>query len=119
MRVLLLASLAALAGCLSPAEPEASETRAAAERAPVPFDFTTAILDTGFQHERLEIPAGGILRWWNVDARVHAVAADDGRFPPSGPLDQHAEWEHRFDEAGEYAYHCPYHPEMRGLVLVR
>ena len=52
MRVLWLVLLA-LAGCLSPAQPEASETRAAGQSAPVPFDFTTAILDTGFQHERL------------------------------------------------------------------
>lgn len=119
MRVLLLALLVALAGCLSPAVPEASESRAAAEAAPMPFDFTMAIFDTGFQHERLEMSVGGILRWWNVDARVHAVAADDGRFGASGPIEQHAEWEHRFDDAGEYAYHCPYHPQMRGVVLVR
>lgn len=121
MRALMLVLLAALAGCLAPApaEPAASETSAAVEPTPAPYDFTTAILESGFQHERLEMPVGGIVRWWNVDARVHAVASDDARFPDGPPIEQHAEWAYRFLEAGDYAYHCPYHPEMRAVVVVR
>lgn len=140
MRVPLLLTFGALllAGCSSepgasvdPDAPAASApeevsaldaTAAAAPVMPLPppgaYEFTTTIRADGYQHARLEAPLEGTIRWWNVDDAVHAVYSDDGAFGSSGPIAPGSEFAYTFLRTGEYAYHCPYHADMRGLVVV-
>ncbi|HET6403617.1 MAG TPA: cupredoxin domain-containing protein [Candidatus Thermoplasmatota archaeon] len=85
-----------------------------------PGEFTVAILENAsFQHPRLEVAAQTTLVWWNVDDLVHSVVSDDGGFAGSGPIAPAEEFVRTFQTPGEYPYHCRYHPEMRGLLLVR
>lgn len=83
-------------------------------------DFTTAILEDGtYQHPHLEIGQQTTLIWWNVDDLVHSVVSDDGQFAGSGPIAQGEEFVRTFQTAGEYSYHCRYHVDMTGVIVVR
>ena len=48
-----------------------------------------------------------------------AAAAGMSAFPTTSPtLDEGETWEWTATEAGTYAYRCPQHPAMRGLLIV-
>ena len=119
-RLLLLAVSALLAGCLAPAPAlEASDRVLLAAAPALPSDFTIAIFDTGFQHERLELTAPAIVRWWNVGNATHSVVAERESFASSGAIFPHEEHAVRFDAPGEFAYACRYHPGMTGVLVLR
>ena len=61
---------------------------------------------------------GETVRWDNVSARRHDVAAADGSFV-SGILGAGAAFTRPFGAAGEVAYFCTIHPFMRGTVVAR
>ena len=86
---------------------------------PGPYEFTTAIFDDAYQHARLDAFVEATIRWWNVGDETHSVVSDDGQFPGSGPIAPHDEYVHTFLRPGDFAYHCRYHPEMTGVVVVR
>ncbi len=76
------------------------------------------IREFAYQRSRLEIPAGTTVRWINRDPVGHTSTSDDGVW--SSPLIGPGEtFEYRFDEAGEYAYHCVPHPFMKATIVVR
>lgn len=81
------------------------------------------IQDFAFAPETLEVAAGTLVRWRNLDPRPHTVtsgvpANPDGRFdrpmPEGGPS-----FEFRFEAPGIVFYFCRIHPSMRGSVVVR
>lgn len=121
-------ALALLAGCAARDEPAATSAtgptegvllRDSPEDAPRPTEFTTAILEDGtFQHPRLELGRQTTLIWWNVDDLTHSVVSDDGQFAGSGPIPPGGEFMRTFQTAGTYAYHCRYHPEMQGTIVI-
>lgn len=128
MRKLPLLALAAalLAGCTAAETSARTEAPAAARFAPAPpplepepYEFTTAIVDDAYQHPRLDAFVHATIRWWNTDNETHSVVSDDGQFPGSGPIAPHGEFVHTFLRAGDYAFHCRYHPEMTGTIIVR
>jgi plastocyanin len=128
-RLPLLALVGALfAGCTTPEATTAIDPASASdvvllsaspEGQPRPYEFTTAIQDEGYQHERLDATVHATIRWWNVDDEAHSVVSDDGQFPGSGPIPPHGEFTYTFLRAGDFTYHCRYHPEMNGIVVVR
>lgn len=129
MRQLLLLVLGGvlLAGCTS--EPTASFAPETSDPmspesvsdaySPGPYEFTTTILDGRYQHVRLDAFLDGTIRWWNVDDEVHSVVSDDGTFAGSGPIAPGSEFAYTFLTPGDYAFHCRYHPDMTGVVVVR
>lgn len=82
-------------------------------------DFTTTIQSAGYQHAHLEAMVGATIFWWNVDDKTHSVYSDDGQFASSGPLAPGMEFGRTFLQPGEYGYHCMFHPDMTGVVVVR
>jgi plastocyanin len=64
-----------------------------------------------------EIPVGTTVVVTNTDAAPHTWSADDGAFD-SGALGQNDTFEFTFTEAGEFAYHCNFHPSMTGTIVV-
>ena len=83
-------------------------------------DFTTAILEDGtYQHERLELGPQTTIIWWNVDDLTHSVVSDDGGFAGSGPIPPGGEFVRTFQTLGEYSYHCRYHPDMKGTIIIQ
>lgn len=118
MRRLPLLALVAVAGCLAPAPSEGGVQLQGAAPADPATDFTVAIFDGAFQHERLELVGPAIVRFWNVGNVTHRVVSPDERFPESDPIFPLEEHALRFVTPGEYAFACRYHGEMRGVLVV-
>jgi len=57
------------------------------------------------------------VEWVNDDSVPHTVTADGGSFS-SGNLNPGDSYSFTFTSPGTYAYHCSYHPWMKGVVLV-
>ena len=64
-----------------------------------------------------EIAVGTTIVVTNTDATPHTWTADDGAFD-SGALSEGDTFEFTFTEAGEFAYHCNFHPSMTGTIVV-
>ena len=147
--ILVALILALLAGCTSgapppaaapppppaastPAAPPPSPTpEAAPEPIPVPIEvveptlegplaFTATLSTAGIAPARMDAMPKMAVTWRNVDlAATHSVVSDDGAFVGSGPIAPGGEFTFIFGYAGDFAYHCRYHPEMTGVVVVR
>jgi plastocyanin len=72
-----------------------------------------------FRPGTLNVSAGTTVTWTNRDDIEHTVTSDSqGSF--GGSLDgAGAQFAHRFEQPGTYAYHCSIHTSMRGRVVVR
>lgn len=105
-----LAAVGALAGC-APGKPE-----------PVPSDdsatpdVTVRVFDNQYEPAEVEITPGQAVQWVFEGPAEHDVVANDRTFVSE--LVTSGTYTHVFDEAGEYAYLCSIHPEMRGVVRV-
>jgi plastocyanin len=80
------------------------------------------ITEDGFSQEyaggsTITIREGDTVMFWNTDSMRHNATADDGTWG-SGTLDEGERFLRRFSEAGTYTYHCTYHPEMTGTIIV-
>ncbi|HEV2109612.1 MAG TPA: cupredoxin domain-containing protein [Thermomicrobiales bacterium] len=86
---------------------------------PVTTDTAEAVTirDFAFNPPTLEIPAGTTVTWINEDQAPHTATGDQGEFD-SGRLDPGQSYSQTFDQPGTYAYHCDFHPEMTGTIIV-
>jgi plastocyanin len=66
-----------------------------------------------------EVPAGATVVWKNI-AGAHNVEADDGSFSSGAVRGGAWEYEHTFETAGEWPYHCHPHESvgMEGTLRV-
>ena len=76
-----------------------------------------AIQDFAFNPADLQVNVGDTVTWTNLDTTSHTVTADDGAFA-SGSVGGEETFEFTFDTAGEFAYHCDFHPGMTATVTV-
>ncbi|MFQ5782212.1 MAG: plastocyanin/azurin family copper-binding protein [Nitrosopumilus sp.] len=72
----------------------------------------------------LETPVGTTVTWVNDDFVPHNVQSQDefGKVTDvfnSPPLNTGDRFEHMFEEAGVYNYHCTFHPWRVGVITVR
>src|SRR5215218_10058038 len=86
---------------------------AARQAAPVEVQ----VIDFAFEPGTITVPAGTTVTWTNTGSRPHTVTADDGSFD-SGRLDPGEQFSQTFDQPGTFAYHCGFHPEMQGSIVV-
>jgi plastocyanin len=103
-----LAVFVAAAGFLSQAEP------ITAHQDPT---FDVSVVDFAFEPGTIEVPVGATVTWNNTGSRPHTVTADDGSFD-SGRLDPGEQFSQTFDQPGTFTYHCGFHPEMQGSIVV-
>jgi plastocyanin len=75
------------------------------------------IANFAFSPAEIEVAAGTTVTWTNADGAPHTVTADDGGFD-SGRLNTGETFSQTFDTAGSFAYHCDFHPNMKGTVVV-
>ncbi|MDQ2669286.1 MAG: cupredoxin family copper-binding protein, partial [Gemmatimonadota bacterium] len=75
------------------------------------------IRDVAFKSPIVRIRPGQTVVWINDDPLPHTVTSDDGVWD-SGLLAEDAVFARRFDETGEYRYHCTPHPQMQARVVV-
>src|SRR5215213_11331848 len=86
---------------------------AARQAAPVEVQ----VIDFAFEPGTITVPAGTTVTWTNTGSRPHTVTADDGSFD-SGRLDPGEQFSQTFDQPGTFTYHCGFHPDMQGSIVV-
>ncbi|KKW20407.1 MAG: Blue (Type 1) copper domain protein [Parcubacteria group bacterium GW2011_GWC2_52_8c] len=75
------------------------------------------IQNFAFGPKELRVKVGTKVVWTNKDSVRHNAVSDAGTF--EGPLLAAGEsYEHVFDEAGTFPYHCAPHPNMKAVVIV-
>ena len=72
-----------------------------------------------FTPREIRVKKGDTVVWVNNDDRAHTVTADDRKSFRSGNLNSGDTFDHTFDKAGTYKYHCDYHPRMKATVVVQ
>jgi plastocyanin len=105
-----LLACAAGCGCLGAAA-------AGAASAAKPVTHTVVIEGTQFAPATLTVNRGDTVVWQNKDPFPHTATAK-GTFD-SGSIAAGKSWRYRAKAAGEYAYVCTLHPNMKGMLTVR
>jgi plastocyanin len=67
----------------------------------------------------LEVSVGTTVTWTNEDSVPHTVTQDGGNGFQSGKIDPGGTFSYTFDTAGDFAYHCEYHANMKSSVTVK
>jgi len=64
----------------------------------------------------LEVKKGDIVEWKNDDLVPHTATSPEF---DSGALKSGQSWRHTFTKAGNFPYKCTFHPQMKGVVIVK
>ena len=64
------------------------------------------------------VKLGTTVVWNNKDAMAHTVTSDDGSSFSSGNLAAGASFSYLAKTAGSFSYHCNYHSNMVGTLIV-
>lgn len=81
-----------------------------------PVKVTIANFD--YHPRTITVAAGTRITWVNTDQTNHTVTADAGSFDV-GNISEKGRKSRVFSKPGTYAYHCTYHPNMHGRVVVK
>ena len=76
-----------------------------------------AIKDFSFDPAELTVKVGAKVTWTNQGDASHTVTFDTGGVD-SDTLKAGATYDHVFDAAGSFAYHCNFHSSMKGVIVV-
>jgi plastocyanin len=80
-------------------------------------DSAVTIEGFAFAPASITITAGSTVTWTNNDAAPHTATGDGGEFD-TGQIDQGGNASVTFDTPGTYTYHCTFHPNMTGTIVV-
>jgi CSLREA domain-containing protein len=105
--------------------PTPNATATPTQNTPPPLPTPTAlegygyvnIVDNEYQPAFITIHAGRIVTWENFGLSDHSVTSDTGVWD-SGTIPPSGKFQYTFTTAGNYPYHCSFHPEMTGLIIV-
>jgi plastocyanin len=78
---------------------------------------SVTVADMAFSPAAVRVGLGESVTWTFRDPISHTVTSDDGFFD-TGPASGGASRSVLFASAGAFAYHCSFHPMMRGRVSV-
>ncbi len=79
---------------------------------------SVSISNMMFSSSSITIGVGKTVKFTNYDSADHAATADDDSWG-SGTMHTNQSYVQRFKTAGTYTYHCYYHPEMTGTIIVQ
>ncbi|MDQ2682724.1 MAG: cupredoxin domain-containing protein, partial [Chloroflexota bacterium] len=74
-------------------------------------EATVDIVDFAFEPTEVRVAVGGTVSWTNTGAAPHTATGDSF---DSDIIDPGGNYSFTFDEAGEFEYVCPLHPNMVG-----
>ncbi len=80
-----------------------------------PMGSEVGIKSHAFSPKRLVVTPGTVVKWTNNEKSKHMVVFGTEQ---SDVLQQGSTFEKRFDEPGEYNYHCGFHGYMEGTIIV-
>lgn len=72
-----------------------------------------------YSPDTIQITAGETVQWANDDLTPHTVTSQGTEELNSGSIEAGASWRHTFAQPGTFSYFCTFHPEMKGVVVVR
>jgi hypothetical protein len=76
------------------------------------------MVDFAFEPSSVEVQAGTTVTWTNDGQTPHTATADDGSFD-SGNVAPGQSFSQAFEQPGTFDYHCEFHPQMTGAVVVQ
>jgi plastocyanin len=79
---------------------------------------TVDIASFKFKPPTVTVKQGGTVTWMNSDTADHTATADAGGFD-TGNVRRGRSVPERLMKAGTFAYHCDFHPFMKGTVVVK
>lgn len=79
--------------------------------------FDVSIQNLSFSPSTVSVVVGDSVRWTNLDFFFHTVSSDSNLFN-SGTLNANDSFTFTFTQAGDFSYHCDFHPHMMGTVQV-
>jgi len=82
-----------------------------------PLDENITIVDYQYNPSNITVPIGTKVIWTNNGPSEHTVTSDTNIFN-SGTIAVGHEWNYTFNQAGQFPYHCGFHPSMHGIVIV-
>jgi plastocyanin len=85
---------------------------------PAPRVHTVLIEGMRYQPEGLTVAPGDTVVWVNRDMVPHTATSASGRFD-SNEISPGKSWTFTVRAAGEFAYICTYHPQMKAVLRVR
>jgi len=81
---------------------------------------THVVTIKGFQFQPMvdTVHVGDSVSWRNQDIVPHTATSDVRRFD-SGTIPAQASWRFVPRKRGRVAYHCTFHPTMKGMLVIR
>ena len=101
---------------------ESGGLRASAEQAALAGTAESeavAIKNFTFDPPAIEVPVGSSVTWTNDDNAPHTATGTNGAISQSGALPFAASFTQVFNAPGTYDYICAYHPNMKGIIVVK
>jgi plastocyanin len=96
--------------------PAPTATTAATQTAEeVPVD----IRNFAYSPNPVEVPVGGTVTWTNQDPVPHTATSDERGILQSGAIAPGSSFSQTFTTPGEFKYHCEFHPNMSGTIIVK
>ena len=84
---------------------------------PTPRTHPVEIRNFAFEPTRIEVRTGDAVEWTNRDFAPH-TATDDDKGWDTGLLKKEATGRLVATRPGTLAYHCAFHPHMKGVIVV-
>jgi amicyanin len=79
---------------------------------------SVSIVNMSYSPADITVKKGTTVTWTNNDTIAHTVTADSNNTFDSGNMDKGKTFSFTFNNAGTFAYHCTYHADMHGKVVV-
>jgi plastocyanin len=100
-------------------EPMSSNTNSNVSNQPASTN-TVSIENFNYSPSSITVKKGTMVTWTNNDTTAHTVTSDSGSKDvfDSGSIDHGKTFSTQFNTAGTIKYHCTFHPDMHGTVIV-
>jgi plastocyanin len=116
LRPLALVALGLLAATSPPTFATSTPATSTPQGDPVVI-IGAALEDNEFVPKTLTAPTGTTVIWRNTGTRRHTATADNGAFD-TGIVRPGAQGRYTFNTPGTYTYHCSFHKEMVGTIVI-
>ena len=84
-------------------------------------DVASSVAQVSIRHLQfypvtIEVKKGDVVEWKNDDLVPHTATSASFN---SGTIVSGQSWRHTFTDAGNFPYVCTFHPQMKGVVIVK
>jgi plastocyanin len=100
----------------APANASAFANASAPANANAPVVTQVSIRNLQFAPATIEVKTGDVVEWKNDDMVSHTATSASFN---SGTIASGQSWRHTFTNAGNFTYVCTFHPQMKGVVIVK